>query len=157
LPADGLAFFAQPDQALGGVEVAGSQRQGAGSAAGGLGVQAQQQAVEVGVVAGGCCDVVDRGELLVRNGPASAGEPARFGDPDRGVVGIGEQSVDDGVLEMQRSAAIWCSAAVRPPRVLRRMMPASLVRWTSWVMSIGVISSSRRGPQASRTWRQYVA
>jgi hypothetical protein len=49
-------------------------------AAGGLGVQAQQQAVQPGIVAGGCGDLVDLGEAGVRYRPAGAGQPSRLGD-----------------------------------------------------------------------------
>ena len=60
LPADGLPFLAQPDQALAGVDVIGPQRERPAAAAGGLGVQPQQQRVEFGIVAavrGGLADL----------------------------------------------------------------------------------------------------
>lgn len=47
------------------VEVAGVQGEGGGAAAGGFEVQADQEGVEGGVVAGGRGDVVDGGELVV--------------------------------------------------------------------------------------------
>ncbi len=50
LPPDGLAFLARQDQALLGIEVQRVQRQRAAPAAGGLGVQAQQQRVEFRVI-----------------------------------------------------------------------------------------------------------
>jgi hypothetical protein len=46
LPADCLAFFPEQDQALLAVEVGRAQAQGAAAAAGGLGVQPEDQRVE---------------------------------------------------------------------------------------------------------------
>ena len=53
LPADRLALLPQQDQALVRVQVLRAQRQRAAAAAGGLGVQPQQQRVELGIIAGG--------------------------------------------------------------------------------------------------------
>ena len=55
LPPDGLAFLAQQDQALLGIEVLRAQRQRAAPAAGGLGVQAEQQRVQLRAAARWCC------------------------------------------------------------------------------------------------------
>ena len=57
LPAHGLAFLVQPDQALLRVEVFWRKRQGAAAAAGGLGVQPQQQRVQGRVIPGGGGDL----------------------------------------------------------------------------------------------------
>ncbi len=65
LPPDGLAFLAQQDQALLAIEVLRAQRQRAAAAAGGLGVQAQQQRVQLRVITCGRRRVVDLGQALV--------------------------------------------------------------------------------------------
>jgi hypothetical protein len=53
LPADRLIRFPQPDQALVRVQIVRAQREGAAAAAGGLGVQPQQQRVQLGIIARG--------------------------------------------------------------------------------------------------------
>ena len=64
-----VAFLAQLDQALLGIEVLRAQRQRAAGAAGGLGVQAQQQRVQLRVITGGRRRVVDLGQPLVGDRP----------------------------------------------------------------------------------------
>jgi hypothetical protein len=61
LPALGVAFLVEPDQAS--VEVGEVDGEGAAAAAGGFGVQSQQQGVEDGVVAADAGGSVDLGEL----------------------------------------------------------------------------------------------
>jgi hypothetical protein len=72
LPADGVAFFVESDEAVVGVEVVGSEGEGAAAAAGGSGVQADEQGVEFGVAAGGGRDVVDLCEPVVGDGVPGA-------------------------------------------------------------------------------------
>jgi hypothetical protein len=98
LPADGLAFLAQQDQALLGVEVGRAQRQRAAAAAGGLGVQAQQQRVQLRVIAGGRRRVVDLGQARAGDGPPGRGQAARLVHFPGGVVGRVDQAVFLGVL-----------------------------------------------------------
>jgi hypothetical protein len=64
LPADGFPFLAQPDRALAGVEVIGPQRERP-AAAGGLGVQPQQQRIQLWIVAAVCGGLADLGEPQV--------------------------------------------------------------------------------------------
>ena len=65
LPADGLPFLAQPDQALAGVEVIGPQRERPAAPAGGLGVQPQQQRIQLWIIAAVCGGLADLGEPQV--------------------------------------------------------------------------------------------
>ena len=58
----------------------------------------QQQAVQVGIVAGRTGDLVDLRELVIGQCAAGAGQPAWLGDPDGGGVGLREVAVIDGVL-----------------------------------------------------------
>jgi hypothetical protein len=58
-------------------------------------------------------------------------------------------------LYMQRSAAMRCSAALRPPREFRRGTTLARTCWTSWRISDGVGSSMRRLPHWSTTRFQY--
>jgi hypothetical protein len=69
LPADRLALFPQQDQALVWVEIVRAQRQCAAAAAGGIGVQPQQQRVQLRVVPGGRGGLVDLRQPGVRHGP----------------------------------------------------------------------------------------
>src|SRR6266536_1579346 len=86
LPAHRFPLLPQTDEVPGGVEVLGAQVQGTAAAAGGLGVQPQQQGVEFGVVAGGARDGVDLGESGVGERGTGRGQPAGFGDLASGVV-----------------------------------------------------------------------
>ena len=70
LPADRLALFAQQDQALIGVQFGRAQREGAAAAACGLGVQPQDQRIEVGVIARGGGDLVDLRQPDVTHRPS---------------------------------------------------------------------------------------
>jgi hypothetical protein len=72
------------------VEVDGSEGEGAAASAGRFGVEAEEEGVQGGVVAGGGSDVVDFGEAGVGDGVAGAFEPARFGDLPGRVVGFVE-------------------------------------------------------------------
>ena len=75
LPPDGLAFFAQQDQALLGIEVLRAQRQRAAPAAGGLGVQAQQQRVQLRVITYGHDNAFIHGSpprLVLRDQPVGS-------------------------------------------------------------------------------------
>ncbi len=65
LPADGLPFLAQPDQGLAGVEVIGPQRERPAAPVGGLGVQPQDQRVQLWIVAAVCGGLADLGEPQV--------------------------------------------------------------------------------------------
>ena len=76
LPADGFSLFPQLDQALFRVEVLRAQGQGAAPPAGGLGVEAEQQGVEVGVIPGGRCCLVDLREALAVDRVAGRGQAA---------------------------------------------------------------------------------
>ena len=76
LPADGLALLAQEDQALLGIEILRAQRQRTAPAAGSLGVQAQQQRVQLRVIARGRRRVVDLGQALAGDRPAGRGQAA---------------------------------------------------------------------------------
>ena len=82
---------------MGCVEVLWPEGERAGSAAGGLDVQPEQQAVEAGVVAGGGGYVVDLVQSGVGYGAAGGGESAGFGDFAGWVVGWRDQSVVFGV------------------------------------------------------------
>jgi hypothetical protein len=61
LPSGCSAFLVKKDEALLGVEVAGSQAECAAAAAGGFRVESQEEGVEVRFVSGGCCGVDDLG------------------------------------------------------------------------------------------------
>jgi hypothetical protein len=98
LGTDGLAFLAQPDQALLRVEVIGAQGQGAAGPAGGLGVQAQQQRVQLGVIPGGRRRAVDLGEARAGDGAAGRGQAAGLGDLPGRVVRRADQAVVLGLL-----------------------------------------------------------
>jgi hypothetical protein len=62
-------------------------------AAGDFGVEAKDQAVEGGVVAGGGGGVVDVVESVVGYGSAGGGEPSGLGHLSGGVVGFGDEVV----------------------------------------------------------------
>jgi hypothetical protein len=97
LPADGLAFLAEPNQALVRVQVGRAERESAAAAAGGLGVQSQQQGVQFRVVAGGRGDVVDFGEAGVGDGLAGGGQAPGLVNLAGRVVGLGDVAVVLGV------------------------------------------------------------
>jgi hypothetical protein len=91
-------FLAQQDQALPGIEVLRAQRQRAAAAAGGLGVQAQQQRVQLRVITGGRRRVVVLGQARADDRPAGRGQAARLVHFPGGVVGWVDQAVFLGVL-----------------------------------------------------------
>jgi hypothetical protein len=132
LPADGLPLLPQPDQALAGVQVIGPQRQRPAAAAGGLGVQPQQQRVELGIIAAVGSGLADLGQPVVGDGPpvdgrrrglstfraCSSGPPAcssgvRFGDFSPVWVSEGglEHSSEGSVPRVVKSPAACSSAA----------------------------------------------
>ncbi len=74
------AFLAQPDRGPGRVEVADPQVQGALAAGAGFEVEADQQQVEVGVVAGGPDSADELGQLGVAQRPPPAPDPPRLGE-----------------------------------------------------------------------------
>ena len=98
LPPLRLALLPQQDPALDRVKVDGPEGEGTAAPAGGFDVQAQEQGVEGGVVAGGSCDFVDFGEAGVGYGVAGAFEPAGFGDLAGRVVGRADEVVVDGLV-----------------------------------------------------------
>src|SRR5450755_861092 len=98
LPPDGLAFLAQQDQALLGIEVLRAQRQRAAPAAGGLGVQAQQQRVQLRVITRGRRRVVDLGQALAGDRPPRRGRAARLLHLPGRVLIPGDEAVFLGVL-----------------------------------------------------------
>jgi hypothetical protein len=70
VPAEGFTFFAESDQTLVGVEVAGLEGERAAASARGFGVHAQNQSVQRGIVAGGRGYLVDLGKTGVGDGAA---------------------------------------------------------------------------------------
>ena len=152
LPADRLALFPQQDQALIAVQVGRAQRERAAAAAGGLGVQPQDQRVEFGVVARGGGDLVDLRQPGVGDGPAGGRQAAGLVDLAGGVVPLVDEAVVLGVL---------VQAAQRADQVLGGAAPAAAVAaghrvgldvaLTSCRMSDGVGSSRRRVPHCSTT------
>ena len=69
LPPDGLAFLAQQDQALLGIEILRAQRQRAAPAARRLSMEPEQQRVQLRVITRGRRRVVDLGQALAGDGP----------------------------------------------------------------------------------------
>lgn len=97
LPAHGLALLAQEDQALVRVQILRAHGEGTAAAACGLGVQAQQQRVQGGVVARGGGDMVDLSELGIGDRATGGGQPPWFVDLARGVSSRVDQFVVLGV------------------------------------------------------------
>jgi hypothetical protein len=64
-----VSLLAQPDQALAGVEVIGPQRKRPATSAGGLGVQPQQQRIQLWIIAAVRGGLADPGEPVVGDGP----------------------------------------------------------------------------------------
>jgi hypothetical protein len=98
LPAERLALFPEQDQALLRVQVQRAQREGAASPAGGLGVQPQDQRVELMVIARGRGDLVDLRQLSVGDGPAGGGQPAGLVDLASRVVLVVDHAVVLGLV-----------------------------------------------------------
>jgi len=98
LPADRLAFFPQPDQALVRVQVPRPQGQRAATAARGFGMQAEDQRVQLRIVARRRGDVVDLRQPVIRQCAAGGRQASRFGYLAGRVVGLGDQSVVHGAL-----------------------------------------------------------
>ena len=113
LPADGFSLFPQLDQALFRVEVLRAQGQGAAPPAGGLGVEAEQQGVEVGVIPGGRRCLVDLREALAGDRVAGRGQAAGLVHLAGRVVRRVDQPVVLGVLVQaaQRSDEVLGGAA----------------------------------------------
>src|SRR2546430_2645051 len=79
-------------------------------------MEADEQRVEVGVVAGGPGDLDDAGQGGVGDGAGGAGQPAGLGDLGGGVVDVSDQAVHDGVA---------VDAAHRGDQVLGGAAPAA--------------------------------
>jgi hypothetical protein len=113
LPADRLALLPQQDQALLRVQIPRPQRQRATAPAGRLGVEPQQQGVQLRIVARSRGDLVDLCQPDIRQRPPGSRQAPRLSHLPR--------------RYRQRSAATRCSSALRPPRALRRA--------TTWVLT----------------------
>jgi hypothetical protein len=144
LPADSLALLAQEDQAQDRVEILWAQGECATSAAGGLGVQPQQQAVQCRVVASAGGSVVNLAQPSVGHRAPGGRQAAGFGDLAGRVGGRVDQSVVFGVPVEAAQTATRCSPALRPPRALRRATTVAFTCSTSCLICEGVGSSRRR-------------
>jgi hypothetical protein len=135
LPPDGLAFLAQQDQALLGIEILRAQRQCAAAAASGLGVQAQQQRVQLRsspVVAAAWLISASR---LSATALRVEGRRRGFSTFRAGLSAGSIRLSSSACLYMQRRAAMRCSAALRPPREFRRGTTVARTCWriSAWV------------------------
>jgi hypothetical protein len=97
VPAHSLALLPQQDQALIRIRIPRAQRQRAATAAGGLGMQPQQQRVQIRVVARVGGDLVDLRQPGIRHGPPGGRQAAGLGYLPRRVVHLGDQPVVLGV------------------------------------------------------------
>ena len=124
---DATPLFPQQDQALVRVQVGRAQGQRAAAAAGRLGMQPQQQRIQLWVITRGRGGLVDLRQPGVRHGPAGSRQAARLGDLPRRVVCLGDQPVVDGTLVQAAERRDQVLLALRPPRALRRA--------TTWVLT----------------------
>ena len=82
----------------------GSQGQGA-APAGGLGVQPQQQRVQLRVITGSRGDLVDLRQPVLRHGPAGGWQAPRLGHLPGRVIGLADQPVLDGPLDCKHAVS----------------------------------------------------
>jgi len=79
-----------------GVQIFAADGQGGSAAAGGFPVQADQEAVQDGVVTAGRDLLVDRGQLVGGQGAAGGGRAVWLGDAGGRVADVGDGSAVDG-------------------------------------------------------------
>ena len=95
LPAHGVAFLVETHEAEVWVEVLESEGEGAAAAAGGLGVQPQEEGVEDDVIAAGPRGGVDLVEFPSGERAAGVRQPAGFRDTVSGTVLLVNEAVGD--------------------------------------------------------------
>ena len=98
LPADRLALLPQQHQALVRVQIGRPQGQGPAAAAGCLGMQPQQQRVQLWIITRGRGDLVDLGQPGLGHGAAGGRQPPRLGHLAGRIAGLADQAVLDRPL-----------------------------------------------------------